>query len=133
MPLEESLVDQTTEQGLHVGEDASVEIVIYADADAETTILDTSGWTTLTLDIRKKDTSSDPPLLTANGVRAGSFHTNPATNTQKWTFTLSDDDLSADIFKGDEFEGRYSIWRKDAGSEKPVRYGDCTITRTTQV
>lgn len=132
MPLELPLQDVTSEHGLHVGQDAAIDIYIYADADAETTILDTSGWTTLTLDIRKKDTSS-AALVSKDGVRSGSFNANPATNTQKWTFTLSDDDLAATVFTGDEFEGRYSIWRKDAGSEKPVRYGDCTITRTTQV
>lgn len=132
MALEDvPLEDLTSEQGLYVGADHSVELFVYSDPAAETTILDTSGWTTVTLDIRKKDTAGTV-LLTKNGVRSGTFNASPGTNTQKWTFTLSDDDLTASLFTGDEFEGRYSIWRKDAGSEKPIRFGDAVITRTTQ-
>lgn len=130
MAFDGSLEDRTTDEGLYVGADHAVDVYIWADKD-KTTILQSTAWTLLTLDIRTKDTSSTV-LLTKNGTRSGTFDADPDTNTEKWTFTITDDDMVATTFTGNEFEGRYSIWRKDAGSEQPVRYGDCTITRTTQ-
>lgn len=130
MAEEAALVDATSEQGLYVGADQSVELTVYSNS-AKTTIQDVTGWTIL-LDIRRKDTSASPALLSKTGTVSGVFNATPASNTQKVTFTLSDDDLAATIFTGDEFEGRYSIWRTDAGSEQPLRFGDCTITRLTR-
>lgn len=130
MAIEGALEDRTNDETLYVGADHEVDVYVWADKD-KTTILDTSAWTLVTLDIRKRDTA-DTVLLTKNGTRSGTFDSAPGTNTQKWTFTISDDDLAATTFTGDEFQGRYSIWRKDAGAEQPVRYGDVTITRTTQ-
>jgi len=130
MAIDGELLDRDNDEGLYIGADHSVTIRIFADK-LKTTIIDTGAWTLLTLDIRKKDTNG-AVLLTKNGTRSGTFHATPGTNTELWTFTLTDDDLAAATFTGDQFIGRYSIWRKDAGSEQPVRYGDCTITRTTQ-
>jgi hypothetical protein len=117
-------------EGLYIGADHSVELTVYTSA-ALTAIQDISGWT-IVLDIRKKDSSPTPALLSKTGTVSGTHNSSPGSNTQKCTFTLSDDDLAATVFTGDEFTGRYSIWRTDAGSEQPLRFGDCTITRTTR-
>lgn len=130
MAIEGALVDATSEEGLYVGADHSVEVTVYANA-AKTTIKEITGWT-IVLDIRTKDTASSAKL-TKTGTVSGVFNSSPGSNTQKVTFALSDDDLSSTVFTGNEFEGTYSIWRKDDGSEQPLRYGDVTITRTTQV
>lgn len=113
-------------QVLFVGADHQV---VYTDADDPPA--DMTGWTVV-LDIRKKDTSADPPLLSKTGVVSGAYNADPELNAQKVTFTLSDDDLAASIFKGDDVVYRYSIKRTDAGSEQPLRYGDATIVTVTQ-
>lgn len=129
MAIDDALVDATSEEGLYVGADHSVVMTVYSNS-AKTTIQDISGWT-IVLDIRKKDTTASA-LLSVTGTVSGTFNATPASNTQKVTFTLADTDLAATVFTGDEFEGRYSVWRTDAGSEQPLRYGDITITRTTR-
>jgi hypothetical protein len=123
MPTEGALVDHTTSMGLFVGADMAVE---YTDTDEDMT-----GWT-IVLDIRKADTSADPAKLSKTGVASGTYNVTPASNTQTFTFTLSDDDLAASVFPGDDWTGRYSIKRTDTGVEMPLRYGAVTITRVTQ-
>lgn len=113
--------------GLFVGADHQV---IYSDADVPPT--DMTGWT-VRLDIRKKDTATDPPLLAKNGSLGGVYDEDPLANTQAFTFTLSDDDLSAFVFKGDDPVLRYSFKRINAGVETVLRFGDCPMTRVTQV
>lgn len=118
-------------EGLFAGVDAAVELVVYTSSD-ESTVLDTTSWTNVLLDIRKRDTSSTAKL-SKSGSRSGTFNASPGVNTQKWTFTLTDDELAATVFPGDDWTGRYSIKRTDSGSEQILRYGDVTITRVTQV
>lgn len=119
------MATEGTLDGLFVGADHSV---VYTDSDDPPT--DMSGWTVV-LDIRKEDTSS-ASLLSKTGTVSGSYNADPDLNTQKVTFTLSDDDLAATIFTKDDATLRYSIKRTDAGAEQPLRYGDCTIVRITQ-
>ena len=122
MATEGALVDSTSGDGLFIGSDAIVE---YTDTD-----VDMTGWT-LVLDIRKTDTSSTAKL-TKTGVESGTYNATPASNTQKFRFTLSDDELAASIFTGDDWTGRYSIKRTDAGAEAILRYGVATLKRVTQ-
>lgn len=113
--------------GLFVGAD---HVVSYTDSDDPPT--DMAGWTVV-LDIRKKDTSAAPALLSKTGVVSGTYSATVASNTQKVTFTLTDDDLASTVFTGDDWRGRYSIKRTDAGLEQPLRFGKVTIERVTQV
>lgn len=129
MAIDGALEDGTSGETLYVGADGLVELTVYADAD-KTTIQDVTGWTVV-LDIRRKDTATTA-LLSKTGTVSGSFNSTPGSNTQKVSFTLSDDDLAASTFTGDDFEGRYSIWRTDAGYEQPLRYGDCVVKRLTR-
>ena len=116
-------------EGLFVGADHSIDVTVYKANGTD--IQDITGWT-IVLDIRKKDTST-AALLSKTGVVSGTYNISPGTNTQKVTFTLADDpDLAATVFTGDDWTGRYSIKRTDAGSEQPLRYGAVTITRVTQ-
>lgn len=116
-----------TLDGIFVGADHEI---VYTDATSP--LKDMTGWTVV-LDIRKKDTSGEPPLLTKTGVVSGVYSATPASNTQKVTFTLSDDDLAATIFKGDDRTLRYSIKRTNTGAEQPLRYGNMVMNRVTQV
>ncbi len=116
--------------GLYVGSDQSIVMTVYTDED-QATVQEITGWSIL-LDIRKSDTAPTAKLSIA-GVVSGVFNAVPATNTQVVTFTLTDTDLAATIFKGDDTPLRYSIKRTDNGFEQPLRYGDVTITRVTQV
>lgn len=112
--------------GLFVGADH--EIVYRDQSEPPENML---GWTVV-LDIRKTDTSPDPAKLSKVGVVSGVYANTLATNQQKVTFMLTDDDLAATVFAGDDPAMRYSIKRTDPGSEQPLRYGDCTIVRVTQ-
>lgn len=121
-------IDMATEAaltGLFVGADQTVTYSDSSDAPPDMT-----AWT-LVLDIRKTD-KSGTSLLSSTGVVSGTYNADPDINAQVCTFTLTDDDLAASIFTGNEFEGRYSIKRTNAGFELPVAYGNITITRVTQ-
>lgn len=108
-------------EGLFVGEDKTITMVVY-QSDG-TTAQNITGWT-IVLDIRKKDTTGTALLSkTATLVT-------PASGI--CSFALSDDDLAASVFPGDDWTGRYSIKRTDTGVETILRYGDVTITRVTQ-
>src|SRR5678816_1862293 len=117
-------------EGLYVGVDMTVELTVYT-TDAQTACTDVTGWTTL-LEIRKKDTSGGAAKLSKSGLVSGTFNAIPASNTQKVSFPLTDDDLADTIFPGDDWSGRYSIKRTDSGLETVLAYGDVTITRVTQ-
>lgn len=130
MAIDGALIDSTSEEGLYIGADHVVEMVVYANK-AKTTVKEITGWT-IVLDIRPKDTSSATKLM-KTGTVSGTFNATPASNTQKVSFTLTDDDLASTVFTGDDPVLRYSIKRTDSGSEQPLRYGDVTLTRVTQV
>jgi hypothetical protein len=116
--------------GLYVGADHAIDMTVYTDSTQET-VQEITGWAIL-LDIRDYDRASTT-LLSVAGTVSGVFNSSPGTNTQNVTFALSDTDLAASIFKGDDTPLRYSIKRTDNGFEQPLRYGDVTITRVTQV
>lgn len=120
------MATESTLEGLHVGADHQI---VYRDSDEPPTNM--LGWTVV-LDIRKKDTSNDPALLSKTGVVSGIYANTQAMNAQVVTFTLSDDDLAATIFKGEDPTVRGSIKRTDAGSEQPLWYGDVPMNRVTQ-
>lgn len=122
------MATEGTLDGLFVGADHVVELTVYQDDAA--TIQDITGWT-IVLDIRHSDLGS-PALISKTGTVSGVYNSVPATNTQKVSFTITDDDLAASVFPADDKVYRYSIKRTDAGSEQPLRYGDATIVRVTQ-
>jgi hypothetical protein len=113
--------------GLFIGGDSEV---VYTDSDPVPP--DMAAWN-IVLDIRKKDTSNSPALLSKIGVVSGVYANTQAANQQKVTFTLTAAEIGSTIFKGDDPRMRYSIKRTNAGAEQPLRYGDCTIIRVTQI
>lgn len=115
--------------GLHTSADHSVILRVYTTS-AKTVAQDASGWTVV-LDIRDSDRAS-AARLSVTGVVSGSFNSSPALNTQIVTFTVPKALLLKAIFKTDDLPMRHSFWRTDTGSAQPLRYGDCTVTRTTQ-
>lgn len=122
MAIEGALVDATTGKGLYIGADMSV---VYTDPTQ-----DMAGWT-LVLDIRQTDTSP-ASLASVSGVVSGTYNADPALNTQIVTFTLGAAALAASIFPGDDWVGRYSIARTNAGFKQPLRFGPVLLTRVTQ-
>lgn len=113
-------------EGLFVGADHTVE---YTDSDDPPT--DMSGWTVV-LDIRESVTSGTA-LVSVTGVVSGTYNSTAASNTQKVTFTLTDDNLSASVFTGANPTVYYSIKRTDTGFEQPLRHGKVPFNRVTQV
>ena len=119
-------------QTIFVGTDVNV---VYIDQAVELgvgTPVDMSGWTVV-LDIRKKDVSPAPAVLSSTGTVSGSYSATPASNTQKVTFALSATDTSATAFPKDDATYRYSIKRTDSGAKTVLRYGSALINRVTQV
>lgn len=111
--------------GLFVGADHQV---VYRDASSP--LQDMTGWT-VQLDFRRTDTATQI-LLAKVGTVSGTYDADANDNTQVVTFVLTDDDLAAATFKGDDPVVRYSIKRTDSGAEQILRYGDATIIRATQ-
>ena len=114
---------------LFVSADHIVEMSIF-QADGVTP-QDIAGWT-IRLDIRTKDVSTRV-LFAADGAVSGTFNADPVLNAQVVSWTVSDVDLAATTFKGDDPECRYSVKRTDDGSEQVLRFGAAVLNRTTQV
>lgn len=124
------MADEATLDGIFVGTDLTLEMVVYT-TPAHTACRDITGWT-IVLDMRKTDTATTSKL-SKTGVVSGVFNSVPGSNTQKVTFTLTDDDLSATVFPGNDPTVRYSVKRTDPGGELILAFGDTPLNRVTQV
>ena len=129
MAIERDLVDLVSLQGLFVGADASV---IYKHYEVDGVTPKTMLGQTIVLDIRNKDLSPDPALLSVTGVVSGTFNVDPLTNAEICTFTISAAALAKTIFTGDDTARRYSIKRTNSGAGTIYAFGDAIITRVTQ-
>ena len=89
-----------------------------------------------TLDIRPRDHSSAPPIISfsiGSGLSIiGTFNSVAASNTERIRWTCADTDLTTALFsiRGGTF--RYSLKRTTPGSEVIIQRGDIVIERATQ-
>lgn len=107
---------------LLVGEDKDVVLEVL-DRDGDP--VDTSGWTT---SLVISTTLVSAALMTKSGSVGGTFDADRATNTQRITFALTDDEtatLTAGTYQ-------YSIKRTDAGSEAILSWGKCIVETANQ-
>lgn len=88
--------------------------------------VDMSGWTVV-LDVRKKDTSDDPPLFFQTAVISGTFNPDPVLNMQVAYITIDDQDTNT--FR--QIPYRYSWKRTGALVATVLRWGDAPIQKAT--
>ena len=91
------------------------------------------GWA-ITFDVRAKDNSPDPALLTKTASSVGTFNSVRASNTQRARVTVTDDDMHQ--FKGSNLPEnaktyRHSWKRVDAGAETVLSRGDFAPEKAT--
>lgn len=110
---------------LFVGEDKTIRFELVSD-DSSIVAVDMAGWTML-FDVRKKDASDDPAILSVAPTLTGTFSATRASNTQRAVVNLSDDDMN--LFK--EHTYRWSWKRMDAGSETVLAWGAFTPQKAT--
>ena len=115
---------------LFADEDKVFRLEVLDSADLPVNI---AGWM-LVFDVRSKDNSPDPALLTKVPTISGVFNAVRATNTQRATTTVTDDDMHQ--FKGSNLPSgaktyRYSWKRTDSGSETVLARGDFSPEKAT--
>lgn len=108
---------------LFVGEDKVLRLELL---DTSGLPVDMSGWAML-FDVRLKDKSPDPALLSKTPSVTGVFNAARASNTQRAEVTLSDDELNTLQAK----TYRHSWKRMDAGSETVLAWGDFVLQKAT--
>ena len=114
---------------LFVGEDAIQPLELL---DSLGVPVDMTGWL-MVFDIRKKDDSPDPAILSLVPVLQGIYNVVRGTNTQRAVVTFTDDNMN--LFKGSNVTKpstyRFSWKRMDSGSEKVLMRGDFLPEKAT--
>lgn len=120
-----------------LGEDKVIDItVLAADGVTPYNIVGLP----LEWNLRKKDSASDPALITKVPTVTGVFNANPAVNTQKAHIVIASDDTDPLVTVGlatpyklkAGFAYRHSLKRKDAGNETIASYGSVTFLQATE-
>lgn len=108
---------------LFVGEDKVFKLELI---DADNAPVDMTGWTLL-FDVRKKDTSNPPAILSYTPSITGTFNSSRNVNTQRAVVTVTDTDMN--LFKAGTY--RHSWKRMDDGSETVLAWGDFSPEKAT--
>lgn len=115
---------------LFVGEDKILRFELAAvNADgtiSATAAVDMTGWV-MVFDVRRKDNSRPPAMISFTPTLTGAFNALRASNTQRALVPLSDDLLN--LFKEDTY--RWSWKRMDGGVETVLGWGDFTPQKAT--
>lgn len=110
---------------LFVGEDKFLRLEVVDTQDPPQPV-DMTGWDLL-FDVRKKDNSADPAILSITPTLIGAFNADRALNTQRALATLTDDQMN--LFRAKNY--RFSWKRMDAGDETVVAYGTFAPEKAT--
>lgn len=110
---------------LFVGEDKTLTLELVLKS-TPTTAVDMTGWS-MVFDVRKSDIAPDPAIVSHTPTLVGVFNATRASNTQRATVTLSDDDLN--LFRAKAY--RWSWKRMDAGSETVLAWGSFAPQKAT--
>lgn len=110
---------------LFVGEDKTIRLELFLKSDP-TVSIDFSGWVML-FDVRNKDNSPAPAIVSLTPTIIGVFNTLRVSNTQRAIVALTDDLLN--LFKEKTY--RYSWKRMDDGSETVLAWGDFAPQKAT--
>lgn len=115
---------------LFVGEDKTFLLELLAAPVAPATVatlpVDMAGWALL-FDIRLKDNSAEPAIVSKVPEVIGVFDAVRATNTQRAVAVLTDDEMN--LFKEKTY--RHSWKRMTAGQETVLAWGDFTPQKAT--
>jgi len=110
---------------LFVGEDKTFRLELYDAADP-TVAVDMTGMV-LVFDVRLKDNSADPAILSKTPTLIGVFNAIRATNTQRAQVVVTDTEMN--LFKAKTY--RHSWKRMDDGVETVFSRGDFTPEKAT--
>ena len=115
---------------LFVGEDKIFEFECVDDPDlgAAATPIDMTGWVLL-FDVRLKDTSVDPAILSKTPTLVGVYNVVRAVNTQRARVVVTDTDMN--LFKQKTPPYRHSWKRMDDGVETVLSRGDFAPEKAT--
>lgn len=108
---------------LFVGEDKNFELELLDIAGVP---VDMAGMA-FVLDVRKRDNSADPAIISKVPTLTGVYNSVRATNTQRQLVVLTDTELN--LFKARTY--RYSWKRTDDGSETVVVRGNFAPEKAT--
>lgn len=108
---------------LFIGED---KILRFECVDDEELPIDIGSWT-MVFDVRKKDTSLDPAILSITPTLIGSYSATRALNTQRAIVAITDDQMN--LFKAKTY--RWSWKRTNGGFETVLGYGPFTPQKAT--
>lgn len=112
---------------LFVGEDKKLRFGPLFSASDPTVGVDMTGWS-MVFDVRKKDSSADPAILTRTDFTlAGAFNVLQASNLQYAELTITDDELN--LFAAKQY--RWSWKRMDAGGETVLGWGGFAPQKAT--
>ncbi len=112
---------------MFVGEDRLLEM--HVKNLAEDTSINVSGWTIAFLLKRKLSNADASALITKTAAVAGTFNSDPDTNTQRATVTIEDSD-NVSLTPGLCF---WEMKRTDAGFETVLGYGRFNLRRGVHV
>jgi hypothetical protein len=111
---------------LFVGEDKTLRLgPLYSALDSAVGV-DMTGWV-MVFDVRLKDTSADPAILSVTPTVSGTFNSVQASNAQYAMVTLTDDQLN--LFKAKNY--RWSWKRIDNGNETVLGWGTFAPQKAT--
>lgn len=108
---------------LFVGEDKVIRLELIDQDDLP---VDFSTWA-MVFDVRKKDTSADPAIVSVTPYVSGAFNPVRALNAQRAYVPLTDDQLN--LFRAKTY--RYSWKRMDPGFETVLAYGSFAPQKAT--
>ena len=108
---------------LFVGEDKLLKLELI---DVDEDPVNMSGWTLL-FDVRRKDSSAEPAILSITPVLEGTYNATRSLNTQRAVVTLTDTHMN--LFKEQTY--RHSWKRMDDNNETVLAWGDFTPQKAT--
>jgi hypothetical protein len=112
---------------LFVGEDKIFDFECVDDPSAESPLpVNITGWDIL-FDVRLKDTSPDPAILSKTASIIGVFNADRTLNTQRAIVAVSDTEMN--LFKAKTY--RHSWKRMDDGVETVLSRGDFAPEKAT--
>lgn len=117
---------------IFIGEDKILSLEVLDRAELP---VDMAGWDVL-FDVRAKDNSEAPALITKTATILGTFNADRDLNMQRAEVDLTDDDLSATVFRGSNLPSgaktyRYSLKRMTNGQETVLARGDFAPEKAT--
>lgn len=108
-----------------LGDDATFQFTVYR-SKAKSAIRDISSYTMTFMVKRNKSDADGSALFSGSATVSGTYHADPATNTQVAQVTIADTDLPTSTTAG---QVHWALKRTDAGAEQVLAYGRMLLIR----